>query len=67
MSKYYICPVTDGLLDIDYRDLQEGVQTSATECYVKLSDRTIPRDTWQETTAEAMEQVKADLLEPKIE
>ncbi len=60
-------PVRDGLLDIGYRDLQEGIQTSATECYVRLRDQAIPRETWQETTAEAMEQVKVDLLEPKIE
>lgn len=55
---YYIVPVNDGLLDIDYLYLQEGVQTSATECYVKLRDGAEPRETWQEITEEQFEQVK---------
>ena len=46
----YVVPAVDGVLDIDYKDLQEGVQSSATECYVRLRDGAIVRPTWQVVT-----------------
>ncbi len=58
---YYIVPVNSGLLDIDYLYLQEGVQASATECYVKLRDGAELRSTWQEITEEQFEQAKASM------
>lgn len=58
---YYIVPVNNGLLDIDYLYLQEGIQTSATECYVKLRDGATVRDSWQVITEDQFNQAKASL------
>jgi hypothetical protein len=61
---YFIVPVNAGLLDIDYADLIEGVQTSATECYVKLREQTEPRGTWIAITEQEFESVKQSLEPP---
>lgn len=58
---YYIVPVTDGKLDIDYRDLQEGVQTTADTCHVRLRDGAEVRDAWTEITEADFTQAKVDL------
>lgn len=61
---YYIVPVTDGKLDIDYRDLQEGVQTTADTCYVKLRDGAEVRESWTVITAMEFQQAKVDAAAP---
>jgi len=62
--KFFIVPVNNGLLDIDYADLVEGIQTTATECYVKLRDIAAIRDTWLGITEEQFETVKANMIQP---
>ena len=59
--KYYIVPVNSGDLDIDYRDLQEGVQTTADTCHVKLRDGAEVRDSWAEITEAEFSQAKVDM------
>lgn len=55
---YFIVPINNGFLDIDYTDLIEGIQTSATECYVKLRDQAEPRETWTVITEAEFETIK---------
>lgn len=50
MSKYFRVPVNDGVLDIDYLYLIEGVQTSEAVCYVNVRDDVSKRDSWEEVT-----------------
>lgn len=54
---YFIVPVNNGLLDVDYEDLTEGIQTSETQCYVKLRGDFTRRDSWQEITEAEFEAV----------
>lgn len=61
---YFIVPVNDGLLDIDYYYLIEGIQISATQCYVALREGFTVRDTWEEITEEQFNEVKALINEP---
>lgn len=63
---YYVVPVIEGALDIDYRDLQDGIQTSATECYVRLCDGVTERPTWQEVSEQEFDAIKEQmgLVEP---
>ena len=58
---FYIVPVTDGKLDIDYRDLQEGVQTTADTCHVRLRDGAEVRESWTEITEADFVQAKVDM------
>ena len=58
---HYKVSVVAGLLDIDYRDLQEGVQTSAAECYVRLRDGAAERPTWQAVTEQEFNDVKEQM------
>ncbi len=60
---YFIVPVNNGLLDIEYADLIQGIQISATECYVKLREQSVPRATWTKITEQDFEAVQA-MLEP---
>lgn len=64
MSKYFVVPVSNGVLDIEYRDLIQGIQTSATECYVKLREQAEPRGTWTTITEQEFEAVKESLEPP---
>jgi len=59
---YFIVPVNDGVLDIDYLYLQEGVQNSETECYVKLKSGAYVRESWQSITEEQFNIIKENLL-----
>jgi len=61
--KFFIVPVNNGLLDIDYADLVEGIQTTATECYVKLRDIAAIRDTWLVITEVEFNTIKDNLFE----
>ena len=61
---YYIVPVNAGRLDIDYTYLQEGIQTSASECYVMLREGAEVRASWQEITEEEFNSVKESLSSP---
>lgn len=58
---FYIVLVENGKLDIDYRDLQEGVQTTADTCHVKLRDEAEVRESWTEITEAEFNQVKVDM------
>lgn len=62
---YYIVPVNNGMLDIDYADLIQGIQTSATECYVKLREQAEPRGTWTAIIEQEFESVKQSLEPPE--
>jgi hypothetical protein len=64
MSKFFIVTIQNGSLDIEYHDMQEGIQTSATECYVKLRDQAEPRETWIAITEAEFEAVKESLEPP---
>ncbi len=64
MSKCFVVSVSDGVLDIEYRDLIQGIQTSATECYVKLREQSEPRGTWIAITEQEFESVKQSLEPP---
>ena len=57
----YIVPIENGVLDIDYRDLQEGVQTTAETCHVKLRDGAEVRESWTEITEADFVQAKVDM------
>lgn len=61
---FYKVPTNNGILDIDYSFLIEGVQISTTECYVKLKNNALVRDSWQEVTEEEFNQIKESLLAP---
>lgn len=63
---FYIVPVENGVLDIDYRDIQEGVQTTDHTCHVKLRDGAEVRESWTEIMEAEFIQVKVDmgLIEP---
>ena len=58
---FYIVPVESGVLDIDYRDLQEGLQTTAETCHVRLRDRAEKRASWIEITEVEFNQAKVDM------
>lgn len=49
---YYIVPVINGVLDIDYRDLIEGIQTATDTCHVRLRDGADVRGSWMAITAD---------------
>ena len=56
--KYYMVSVNNGVLDIDYEYLQEGIQINDTTAYVVLREGFTVRPTWQEITAEQLNQAK---------
>lgn len=56
--RYFIVPIKDGLIDIDYSFLQEGVQSSSDHCYVSLREGFEVRESWQEITEEEFNMVK---------
>ena len=62
--EYFVVPVNDGVLDIDYAYLAEGVQNSETSCYVELRAGVPVRDTWHEITEEQFITVKTNMNEP---
>jgi hypothetical protein len=55
---YFKVPVNDGVLDIDYDYLQEGVQISAVECLVLLRPGATVRPSWQAITVEEFNAAK---------
>ena len=57
----YIVPIENGVLDIDYRDLQEGVQTTAETCHVRLRDGAEVRASWTEITEAEFNQAEVDM------
>ena len=59
--RYYIVPVNNGVLDIDYRDLQEGIHTNADTCHVRLRDGAEVRESWTEITEAEFLQAKVDM------
>lgn len=61
---YYKVPVVNGVLDIDYFFLQEGLQTAMDECYVRLKDGAEARPSWQAITEAEFNEVKENLLNP---
>lgn len=61
---YYKVPINNGELDIDYVYLMEAIQVSDSECYVKMRDEAVRRDSWQEITEEEFEAVKPPIPEP---
>lgn len=44
--KYFKVPITNGVLDIDYRDMIEGINHNDYEAYVRLKDGVEVKDTW---------------------
>lgn len=61
---YYIVPVTNGLLDIDYAYLAEGIQNTETSCYVALRAGVLVREPWQAITEEQFNVAKESMNEP---
>jgi len=61
---YYIVPVNNGILDIDYFFLAQGVQLSETECYVALRAGAEVRQSWQAITEEQFNTAKVNMNEP---
>ena len=59
--RYYIVPVNNGVLDIDYRDLQEGIHTNADTCHVRPRDGAEVRESWTEITEAGFLQAKVDM------
>lgn len=55
---YYLVAVNNGVLDIDYTDLIEGIVVSSNEGWVKLREGAILRSTWIEKTQEEFEAMK---------
>lgn len=55
---FYRVPVNNGTVDIDYRDLQEGIQTSSGECLVKLRGDAAVRESWGVVAKEDFEAAK---------
>lgn len=49
---YFSVPINNGELDIDYQFLEQGVQKSEIEAYVKLRKGYIMRPSWQAITEE---------------
>jgi len=62
--EYFVVPVNDGVLDIDYAYLAEGVQNSETSCYVELREGSTVRNTWQAITKEQFDTTKSSIFEP---
>ena len=56
---YFKIPMVNGLLDIDYEDMLEGIMFSETESYVKVQDSATVRDSWAEITEEEFNTKKA--------
>jgi len=54
----FIVPINDGLLEVDYEFLEQGIQISETECYVKMRPGFAVRPSWQEITEAEFEAVK---------
>lgn len=63
---HYKVPINNGELDIDYVYLMEAIQVSDSECYVKMRDDAVRRDSWQEITEEEFEAVKPPIPEPVL-
>ena len=62
---FFLVPVINGVTDIDYLYLLEGIQTKdGTQCYVKLRSGYVVRPSWQEITEDEFNQVKESLLTP---
>jgi hypothetical protein len=61
---YYKVPVTDGILDIDYADLVEGIHYAENECYVKLREGVQARGSWVEIIEEDFISKKAEFEPP---
>lgn len=55
---FFLVPINGGLLDINYMDLEEGIQISETEAYVKLRPEGEMRLSWQAITEEQFNQAK---------
>lgn len=49
---FFKVPVIEGELDIDYKYLEQGVQISENEAYVKLREGYEVREPWMEITEE---------------
>jgi hypothetical protein len=58
--KYFKIPNVNGVLDIDYIDLLEGITISVTEAVVSLRDETEQRETWEIITEEEFNQYKPE-------
>lgn len=58
---HYRISVTNGILDMEYENLQEAIQTSATEAYVRVCTDVEPRLSWVEITEDEWNTVKASL------
>lgn len=61
---YFSVPINNGELDIDYQFLEQGIQRSATEAYVKLREGYIIRPSWQVITEEEWREQIPPVPEP---
>lgn len=59
---YQLVPVNNGVLDIDYRDMIEGIHTTATQALVHLVDSAVVRSTWTAKTQTDWDNAKAPTL-----
>jgi len=62
---YFIVSVDEGVLDIDYKYLLEGVQTTSENCHVKLQDGVTVRGSWTEITEAEFISARESLLNPE--
>lgn len=55
---FFKVPVLNGVLDIDYKYLEQGIQVSETEAYVKLREGFMTRGSWVPITEVQFEALK---------
>jgi hypothetical protein len=61
---FFKVPVINGTLDIDYEYMEQGVQSSETEAYIKLRKGFTTRESWRPITEEEWLSVQPPEPEP---
>lgn len=54
--KFFKVPILNGILDIDYKDMIEGISVGDNTAYVALHDDARVRESWEEVTEEEFRQ-----------
>lgn len=55
---FYMVPIIEGVLDIDYNFMLEGIMISAASAYVKMREGHIVRESWVEITQAEFDAVR---------
>lgn len=55
---FYKVPIIEGVLDIDYNFMTEGIMTSAASAYVKMREGHTVKESWVEITQAEFDAVR---------